>query len=171
MQAARRLLAGGRRFASTHVAESAGKHDESSFLTYKFGSLLALPLLSYMFYKQVIAAEHIEPPPFVDYDHLRIQKKKFPWGDGRKSLFYNPHTQGTPEEHHEEHTSEEQGSLTKAMAEHLGSRGQEEIRMQHVAAVREAGAKVVRGDTMPVFTSPQVLPENPKAFHDPKRSS
>jgi len=42
--------------------------------------------------------EHDKPrQEFVKYDYLRRREKRFPWGEGQKSLFHNPHVNALPD--------------------------------------------------------------------------
>ena len=46
--------------------------------------------------------EHHQPrPEFVKYDYLCRREKRFPWGDGTKSLFHNPKTNPLPDGYEE----------------------------------------------------------------------
>nr|ABY55253.1 cytochrome c oxidase subunit VIa polypeptide 1 [Oncorhynchus masou formosanus] len=76
-------------------ASAAHSHGEQTARTWKILSfVVALPgvavcMLNMYLKMQRHAAHHVEPE-FVPYSHLRIRSKRFPWGDGNKSLFHNP---------------------------------------------------------------------------------
>ncbi|XP_050350623.1 cytochrome c oxidase subunit 6A1, mitochondrial-like [Nymphalis io] len=44
-----------------------------------------------------------ERPPFVAYEYMRVRSKRFPWGDGVKSLFHNPHVNALPSGYEDGH--------------------------------------------------------------------
>ncbi|XP_043488287.1 cytochrome c oxidase subunit 6A1, mitochondrial-like [Polistes fuscatus] len=82
-----------RQFAS--VAEKSGKDPAALWRNlYLFVGIPAtlLGLLNCYLTEQ----EHGERPEFIPYEHLRIRHKRFPWGDGQRSLFHNPHTNPLP---------------------------------------------------------------------------
>ncbi|XP_021946249.1 cytochrome c oxidase subunit 6A1, mitochondrial isoform X2 [Folsomia candida] len=85
-----------RRFAS----KAATQHEGGMDLWKKFSLFGAIPCVGILTFKTILDMKkhgHDERPPFVAYDHLRIRNKRFPWGDGRRSLFHNPHTNPLPD--------------------------------------------------------------------------
>ncbi|XP_065060978.1 cytochrome c oxidase subunit 6A, mitochondrial-like [Rhopilema esculentum] len=89
-------------------------HAGETYVTWrKISIFVAVPVCTYLFYKHMIVGEHMEPPKeFIAYDHIRMRKKPFPWGDGDKSLFHNekfnvgPDTDFEEEEEHNHHEQE-----------------------------------------------------------------
>ncbi|XP_011552222.3 uncharacterized protein LOC105383805 [Plutella xylostella] len=58
---------------------------------------ILLPLICIQAYN---AFSHDPPakPPCIDYEYMRRRTKRFPWGDGKESLFHNPHFNYLPGE-------------------------------------------------------------------------
>uniref|UniRef100_A0A673WEY9 Cytochrome c oxidase subunit n=1 Tax=Salmo trutta TaxID=8032 RepID=A0A673WEY9_SALTR len=83
-------------------ATAAHGHGEQTARTWKILSfVVALPgvavcMLNMYLKMQHHAAHHVEPE-FVPYSHLRIRSKRFPWGDGNKSLFHNSEVNALPD--------------------------------------------------------------------------
>ncbi|KAL7645817.1 UNVERIFIED_CONTAM: hypothetical protein RMT77_002714 [Armadillidium vulgare] len=99
------------RYFGTSVARRSGAHAASGELPssvkqWKMVSfLVALPgvaLCMLNVYLKESAADHHARPEFVPYDHLRLRTKRFPWGDGNKSLFHNSHTNALPDGYEED---------------------------------------------------------------------
>ena len=85
-------------FSTSTVARMSGEgHGGGGWAFWKkaffFG---AIPVMVLGHINAFVLAEHEERPEFKPYDHMYIRSKKFPWGDGNKSLFHNPHVNALP---------------------------------------------------------------------------
>lgn len=68
-------------------------HKPGGYKLYKRLSLfVCIPMIALMAVNTfVISAEHPHRPEFVEYEYMRKRDKRFPWGDGTRTLFHNPH--------------------------------------------------------------------------------
>ncbi|XP_026272158.1 cytochrome c oxidase subunit 6A2, mitochondrial [Frankliniella occidentalis] len=84
---------------SSGGAGTAGKHALAHAKMWEriclFGVLPGLVVASVITFQHE-AAHHEPPPEYKEYEHMRIRKKNFPWGDGKKSFFHNPETNPLP---------------------------------------------------------------------------
>lgn len=75
-----------------------GEYHEGGYKVYqKLAFFVAFPIIAAVMLKCYLGHEEHERPPFVKYEYLRRRVKRFPWGDGNKSLFHNPHTNALPD--------------------------------------------------------------------------
>ncbi|XP_061527041.1 cytochrome c oxidase subunit 6A, mitochondrial [Phycodurus eques] len=80
-------------------AAAAGSHGEQAARTWKILSfVVALPGVAVCMLNMYLKEQQHshEQPEFIPYSHLRIRSKRFPWGDGNKSLFHNAHVNALP---------------------------------------------------------------------------
>ncbi|KAK9887858.1 hypothetical protein WA026_000166 [Henosepilachna vigintioctopunctata] len=83
-------------------SHSSSRHSSGGFKIYKSIFLfICLPViigLSYWNYNQHVHEKSCyQRPPFVKYSYLYLRSKRFPWGDGNKSLFHNKEKNALPE--------------------------------------------------------------------------
>ncbi|XP_061907670.1 cytochrome c oxidase subunit 6A, mitochondrial [Entelurus aequoreus] len=79
------------------VAAGEGEHTTRTWKILTF--VVALPGVAVCMLNMYLKEQQHshEQPEFVPYSHLRIRTKRFPWGDGNKSLFHNPHLNALPD--------------------------------------------------------------------------
>ncbi|EEB14033.1 cytochrome c oxidase polypeptide Via isoform 1, putative [Pediculus humanus corporis] len=84
--------------------EGISKYAETASLWKKTFIFACIPILALCTFS-VMIEEHPERPEFVKYSYLRIRKKKYPWGDGNKTLFHHPHYNALPDGYEESEES------------------------------------------------------------------
>ncbi|XP_060786628.1 cytochrome c oxidase subunit 6A, mitochondrial [Neoarius graeffei] len=86
--------------AQTRQLSAAAAHGEQGVKTWKLLTfLVALPGVGVCMLNAFLKAQNHshDQPEFIPYTHLRIRSKRFPWGDGNKSLFHNSHVNPLPD--------------------------------------------------------------------------
>ncbi|XP_016957937.1 cytochrome c oxidase subunit 6A1, mitochondrial [Drosophila biarmipes] len=69
--------------------------------------LLALPAIVLCAVNAFSGHKHVEREPFAKYEYLRRRTKRFPWGDGNRSLFHNAEVNALPEGYEDEVAEED----------------------------------------------------------------
>ncbi|XP_071535411.1 cytochrome c oxidase subunit 6A, mitochondrial-like [Panulirus ornatus] len=98
---ARRTFSTTIRKAAVSAAEGHA-HDGGSKPWKMVSILVAFPAIGLCMANAFLTGEHEERPEFVEYEHLRLRTRRFPWGDGQKSLFHNSHANALPDGYEED---------------------------------------------------------------------
>lgn len=61
--------------------------------------LVATPIVALCMINAYSSVDANKEPqqPFVQYEYMRRRNKRFPWGNGERSLFHNSHVNALPE--------------------------------------------------------------------------
>jgi len=97
------------RLSSSFAAEQKAieDHAKETAVQWKWiSALVGLPVCGYLFFKHIIFTEHEgEHGEHIDYEHIRIRKTQFPWGE--ESLFHSKHNYSPNQEAEEEAVTKE----------------------------------------------------------------
>src|SRR5512143_2958076 len=77
------------------TAATAGEHSGGYKMWKRLTFFVAFPSVGLCMLNAYLAHQehaHHARPEFVKYEYLAKRDKRFPWGEGNKSLFHNPHT-------------------------------------------------------------------------------
>ncbi|XP_018570372.1 cytochrome c oxidase subunit 6A1, mitochondrial-like [Anoplophora glabripennis] len=81
-------------------------HKEGGYKIYKYMTLFvglpAIAAVAAFTFIQKKSRGCPERPDFVPYETMRRRTKRFPWGDGNKSLFHNPEINAIPDGYEED---------------------------------------------------------------------
>ncbi|KAH8254763.1 hypothetical protein KR032_012023 [Drosophila birchii] len=82
------------------TAATAGEHSGGYKVWKRLSFFVAVPAVGLCMLNAYLKhqEEHDHPrQEFVKYEYLRRREKRFPWGEGNKSLFHNPHVNPLPD--------------------------------------------------------------------------
>ncbi|KAI1900725.1 hypothetical protein AGOR_G00052850 [Albula goreensis] len=91
--------------ARRQLSAAAHGREQQAARTWKILTfVVALPGVAVCMMNMYLKMQHHshEQPDFVPYTHLRIRSKRFPWGDGNKTLFHNSHVNALPDGYEED---------------------------------------------------------------------
>ncbi|XP_055854212.1 cytochrome c oxidase subunit 6A, mitochondrial [Episyrphus balteatus] len=82
------------------TAATAGEHSGGYKLWKRLTIFVAMPAVGLCMLNAYLKHQehaHHPRPAFVKYEYLGIRNKRFPWGEGNKSLFHNPKVNALPD--------------------------------------------------------------------------